>query len=37
MQGSEILPDGGDINDYRMQPDFMGQFRVSFRPPKMVY
>lgn len=37
-QGSEILPDdGGEINDYRMQPDFMGQWRISFRPSPKWY
>ncbi|WP_338815664.1 TonB-dependent receptor (plasmid) [Bernardetia sp. Wsw4-3y2] len=37
-QGSEVLPDdGGTINDYRMQPDFMGQLRVSFRPSPKWY
>ncbi len=37
-KGSEILPDnGGDIDAYRMQPDFMGQWRISFRPSPKWY
>ncbi|WP_291722955.1 TonB-dependent receptor plug domain-containing protein [Bernardetia sp.] len=37
-QGSEVLPDnGGTIDDYRMQPDFMGQWRISFRPSQKWY
>ncbi|WP_375561220.1 TonB-dependent receptor [Bernardetia sp. OM2101] len=37
-QGSEVLPDnGGTINDYRMQPDFMGQCRISLRPSPKWY
>ncbi|AFM06311.1 outer membrane receptor protein [Bernardetia litoralis DSM 6794] len=37
-QGNEILPeDGGEIDVYRMQPDFMGQWRVSFRPSPKWY
>ncbi|PIY10318.1 MAG: hypothetical protein COZ18_06155 [Flexibacter sp. CG_4_10_14_3_um_filter_32_15] len=37
-QGSEILPnDEGTINAYRMQPDFMGQWRISFRPSPKWY
>jgi hemoglobin/transferrin/lactoferrin receptor protein len=37
-QGSEILPDdGGTIDAYRMQPDFMGQWRISFRPSPKWY
>lgn len=37
-QGSEVLPDdGGTINDYRMQPDFMGQWRISLRPSRKWY
>ncbi|WP_338764555.1 TonB-dependent receptor [Bernardetia sp. ABR2-2B] len=37
-QGTEVLPDdGGTINDYRMQPDFMGQWRISLRPSPKWY
>ena len=37
-QGTEILPnDEGTINAYRMQPNFMGQWRISFRPSTKWY
>jgi hemoglobin/transferrin/lactoferrin receptor protein len=36
--GTEILPnDEGTINAYRMQPNFMGQWRISFRPSSKWY
>ncbi len=37
-QGGEELPDkGGTIDAYRMQPNFMGQWRISFRPSPKWY
>ncbi len=37
-QGGENLPNqAGSINAYRMQPNFMGQWRISFRPSSKWY
>lgn len=37
-QGTEVLPnDEGTINSYRMQPNFMGQWRISFCPSTKWY